>query len=367
MRVRNYFGRKGLLFILFIPLGLFGQELTELTTLNSTINETSGLIYLNEKLITHNDSGGEAALYEIDTLTGDINRKVVISNAQNTDWEDICFDDTYIYIGDFGNNTGSRTDLKIYRLAIADYMSTPNDTVTSETINFTYADQIDFTPTTNASNFDAEALIAFGDKLYIFTKNWKDYQSNVYALSKTPGSYQIEKIDNLTTQGLITGASYNASTSTLLLTGYLFSAFVIEIHSFTDDQFSGGIIDKYSIQPEGSFQIESITPLNDKAYYLSSEENSSGASKLYRLNSKNYLSVSDPNTLSAELLYPNPATNQLRIRSSKISRVEFFDYRGSLVKTTDKNEIDISELESGVYILKVWDDGIVKYSRFIKQ
>ncbi|MBN1651957.1 MAG: T9SS type A sorting domain-containing protein [Bacteroidales bacterium] len=354
MSGRKIIKRLGL--ILLFPMGLFGQDLTELTTLNSTINETSGLIYLNEKLITHNDSGGEAALYEIDTLTGAINRKVVIENAQNSDWEDICFDDTYIYIGDFGNNSGARTDLKIYRIAISDYMSTTNDTVSSETIQFSYADQVDYTPTSNASNFDAEALISFEDKLYIFTKNWNDYQSNVYALSKTPGTYQIDKTGHLTTQGLITGATFNTTTNTLLLSGYLFSAFVIEIHSFTNDQFSSGTMDKYAIQPTGSFQIESITPLNEKQYYLSSEENSSGASKLYRLKSKNYLAVSDPNPFSAELVYPNPATNQIRINSSGLIRVDFFDFRGARVKTANSHEIDLSDLEAGVYMLKIWKD-----------
>ena len=93
-------------FMLALPILTCSQQITEITQLHNSIKETSGLIFLDQKLITHNDSGGEPALYEIDTVSGNITRKVFISNAGNTDWEDICNDSTYIYIGDFGNKIG---------------------------------------------------------------------------------------------------------------------------------------------------------------------------------------------------------------------------------------------------------------------
>ncbi len=80
------------------------------------IAETSGLVFFDNRLITHNDSGGMNALYEINTGTGNISRTVTIQNATNVDWEDICTDNDYIYIGDFGNNNGNRTNLKIYKV-----------------------------------------------------------------------------------------------------------------------------------------------------------------------------------------------------------------------------------------------------------
>ncbi len=90
-------------------------------------------------MITHNDSGGEPKLYEVDTLTGNVTREVLIQNATNKDWEDICHDETYIYIGDFGNNNNYRTDLKIYRITIEDYLN--RDTVEADVIAFNYQDQ----------------------------------------------------------------------------------------------------------------------------------------------------------------------------------------------------------------------------------
>jgi len=74
--------------------------------LPSNIVESSGAIIFNNRLITHNDSGGENKLFEVDLTTQQVARTVTISNATNIDWEDITQDDTFIYIGDFGNNNG---------------------------------------------------------------------------------------------------------------------------------------------------------------------------------------------------------------------------------------------------------------------
>jgi hypothetical protein len=68
--------------------------------------------FYNNNIITHNDSGGQANLYEINASTGAVLRTVAITNATNVDWEDIAQDALYIYIGDIGNNFGNRTDLK---------------------------------------------------------------------------------------------------------------------------------------------------------------------------------------------------------------------------------------------------------------
>jgi hypothetical protein len=71
--------------------------------------------FCNNNIITHNDSGGQANLYEINASTGAL-RTVAITNATNVDWE-YAQDASYIYIGDIGNNFGNRTDLKIYKIS----------------------------------------------------------------------------------------------------------------------------------------------------------------------------------------------------------------------------------------------------------
>ena len=342
-----------ILFLLcfFSPL-THGQQITLVTTLQDSIQEASGLIYLSGKLITHNDSGGEPILYELDSISGDVTRSVIIENATNVDWEDICSDSTYIYIADFGNNNGARTDLKIYRLLISDYLMTPNDTVTADIITFSYADQIDFNPSQFSTNFDAEAIISFNDSLFIFTKNWGDNWTNIYALPKTPGTYQIAKVDSIDVQGLITGGTYDELTNTVLLSGYTFTdPFVVEITGFSSNNFSNGTINRYLLDPPlgSSIQIEGITLFQNNQYYLTSEVNFNGTSSLYRLD--NYTLKIETINPNKALIFPNPASDFIQLKGVGFSVVEIYNVLGVLKKTSDIQLISISDLTKGTYLL----------------
>ena len=341
-----------LLFLTILPSLCFGQQLTLVTTLQDSIEETSGLINLDGRLITHNDSGGQPILYELDSVSGNVTRSVTIKNATNTDWEDICHDSSYIYIGDFGNNSGSRTDLKIYRLLISDYLMTPNDTVTVDIINFSYLDQTDFNPRLFSTNFDAESIISYNDSLFIFTKNWGNNWTNIYVLPKTPGTYQIEKIDSIDVQGLITGGIYDQIANTILLTGYTFTdPFIAEISGFTSNYFSNGTINRYLLNTPGgsSIQIEGITSFEANQYYLTAEINASETPALYRLNqSPLNINIIDP---KAARIYPNPTSDYIQLRGIYFSIVEIYDALGVLRKTSDSQSIWISDLTKGTYFL----------------
>src|SRR5262245_58181650 len=74
------------------------QAATLKGALPASIRETSGLVFWNGMLWTHNDDG-DTALYAIDTTDGHILRRVPIKGVVNNDWEDITQDDDYIYIG----------------------------------------------------------------------------------------------------------------------------------------------------------------------------------------------------------------------------------------------------------------------------
>ena len=104
----------------------------------------SGLIWVIE------DSGNKARLIGLN-ISGKPARTIKIKNAKNHDWEDLTSDkEGNIYIGDFGNNNGTRTDLKVYRIAITDYFA--SDSVTADVINFSYSTQTDFTPSPLATS-----------------------------------------------------------------------------------------------------------------------------------------------------------------------------------------------------------------------
>lgn len=337
--------------VVIIPMVVSGQQVIVLTTLQDSIRETSGLIYLNQKFITHNDSEGRPALYELDSITGNVTRTVAVSNATNIDWEDIDCDSTYLYIGDFGND-GSRRDLKIYRLPISGYLTTDNDTVMADTIHFSYSDQTDFTPAAFSTNFDAEALISYNDSLYIFTKNWGDSWTNIYALPKTPGTYQASRVDSIYAQGLVTGATFNPASQKILLVGYtLVSPFIIEISNFTSNEFSNGTIKRYVIPPptDFSFQMEGITFLNENQYYITAEKFGNLKSGLYRLDA-DYISGLESEKEMADLIYPNPASDVIHVKHEDLSTVEIYDLQGVLQKSSSGEYIYIADLGKGMYI-----------------
>ncbi len=247
----------------------FAQEsVVELGMLPPEVSETSGLIFYNGRLITHNDSGGAASLFEIDTMTREIVRTVSLSNVINTDWEAISQDENYIYIGDFGNNLGTRRNLAVHRLAKSDYLE--SDTVTAETILFSYEDQTDFTDTGN-SDWDAEAFFVLDDELIILTKQWKSQGSVAYALPKIPGNYTATRRGAIETIGLVTDADYDAATGNLTLLGY--SSFLMPFAKFftldSADIFSPTVINvPLGI---GLAQVEGVTNDGMGNYFFSSE------------------------------------------------------------------------------------------------
>lgn len=328
------------------------QEITRLTALSDAVSETSGMIFLSGRLITHNDSGGEPALYEIDTVSGAVLRKVVVRNARNIDWEDICHDDAFIYIGDIGNNDGSRRDLSVYRLSIADYLGAADDTVTVDTIRLRYADQTDFTPRPQATNFDAESLIAYGDSLYLFTKNWGDFRSAVYPVPKVPGDYTVVRTGEIEAQGLVTGADYNPWSHTIVLVGYTaLSTFVVEIREFTAPFLSQGLIERHPLPLPGALQAESIAAVAPFQYYLSTEGSPLAGPSLYRLGLEALVSsTASPETLKCKL-FPNPASQMLWIEGAGWDLAEFYDVQGKRQKVTTGSPVVVSDLRPGFYLV----------------
>lgn len=344
--------------LVFLPVSIFAQNLELLTPLASTIKESSGLLYLNGKLITHNDSGGEPRLYEIDSLTGNVLRTVTILNATNKDWEDITHDDTYIYIGDFGNNNGVRTDLKVYRILQSDYFESDNDQATAEVITFNYSDQTDFTSSTFSTNYDAEAFISFQDSLYIFTKNWGDHRTNVYPLSKQPGNYALSRTDSMDAQGMITGADLNENTGILILSGYtLLSPFAIIMSSFPAGKFLQGTIVHLDLQaPSGySHQIEGVSEINQSLFYFTSEGGIFGESGLFKLN-LNLTGIYIPKKEEFSVS-PNPAKDFFTVNTSEKIKLKLFNSAGELVQVEDSNTMNVSSLSRGTYLLEIRGSG----------
>jgi hypothetical protein len=337
------------------------NNVSEVFALPLSLSESSGILYFNNKLITHNDSGGNNVLYEVDLTTGLVTRTVTILNATNEDWEDITQDDTSIYIGDFGNNvSGNRTDLKIYKISKSAYLST--DTVTAETISFNYSDQTDFTAAAvNSTEWDAEALVSFdASNLIVFTKNWVYGITKAYLVSKTPGTYSINPLATaLTSNGLITGGTYNPLSGKLFLVGYnsILQPFVWESYNFTGNDVFSGTNTKTNLSTLSFEQTEAITFLDENSYYVTSETFNQGISDYAKLIS---FSTNDM-ALSARLnlnqnqleLYPNPVEDYLHIKCNEIASVQIFDTKQVKLYEGNNFLINMSALSTGMYFVNV--------------
>ena len=275
-----------------------------LSTLPGVISETSGLMFWNGLLWTHNDSGGSSDLFALDPdETETVLRKVRIKNASNADWEDITRDEAFAYIGDFGNNNGTRTDLRIYKVNLDEL---EGDTATAEAIFFNYPDQTDFSSRPQNHNFDAEAMVVMDDSLYIFTKNWGDMQSGIYVLPKEPGTYAAQRRGTIEANGLITGGSYDEGTQKLALCGhnFLLMPFVLEIDGNPEGLVVEGMMNRSEpVLPAGiSRQIEAIFHL-DGGFRLTSEASFTGSAALMRFNPLS-LSAENSTMLKENFLYP---------------------------------------------------------------
>lgn len=244
-------------------------------SLPSKINETSGLQYHNNYLYTFNDSGGKPEVYVLNPETGEIIKTYKLINASNIDWEDIAIDGNTLYLGDFGNNNGSRKNQKIYYFELNENNHSKKEEVEAKAISFKFEDQTDFEYREKHSTpFDCEAMVFYQENLHIFTKDWKNNQTSHYLIRlKNKDTTRIaEKIESFDSQGLITGADiYN---NELYFIGYTRNgySFMWKSTSFKDGKFFNGKAQKtfLGLVPAIS-QTEGITVSQDKIYICGEE------------------------------------------------------------------------------------------------
>ncbi|MFC3880807.1 hypothetical protein ACFOSV_11495 [Algoriphagus namhaensis] len=259
------------------PLSLNTRPLAKLP---ASQNENSGLAISQGRVFSINDGGNNAEIYELNPETGDVIKTIRVINATNTDWEDLAQSETHLFIGDFGNNTGNRTDLNILKIRWTDLLSLSE--VEAEKIHFSYEDQIDFSGSNPNHNFDCEGFIYFNGELSLFTKNRGDLRSNHYILPSETGTHVAVKVNGLDVNGLVSAADYDEESQTLVLLGYKLSGissqcFVWYIRDFQVGDFFGGVARRLDIgSPLSLGQTEGISFLGTRNLLISSERLSSG-------------------------------------------------------------------------------------------
>ncbi|MCP4438013.1 MAG: hypothetical protein GY810_03640 [Aureispira sp.] len=296
------------------------QTLETLTNIPLDVEENSGMLLSSPNSIwLHNDSGDSAKLYQIDTL-GNLLRTVLVTNAINVDWEDITQDQQgNVYIGDFGNNSNNRQNLKIYKITHPD--SIVGNTTTAEVIHYTYPDQTGFPPPDAQKHFDMEAMFFLNDSLYLFSKNRTDpYDSytKLYQIPADTGVYVATLLDSFDTQqagGF--GAIFSITAAAISPNGQrvaLLNASTVWLFSnFKGHDFFNGQLQIFAL---GSIsQKEALAFAANEVLYISDEKSVLGTCRLYRFDLQNVLTYTQKleNTATGINIYPNPTRSHLNV------------------------------------------------------
>ncbi|MCB9191950.1 MAG: T9SS type A sorting domain-containing protein [Flavobacteriales bacterium] len=347
------------LLTLLTSIGLLGHGQTlvvsELCNLPAEVLETSGLENGPDGCFwTHNDSGNPSTLYCVDT-TGTVQRTVEVIGDPNTDWEELAKDDAgNLYIGNFGNNSLVRTDLRIVKIPSIDTCTSV--AYVSDTIQFSYPDQHDFPPIGSYGNFDMEAMVWLNDTLHLFSKDRSDPSTGYckhYKLPAVGGTYQAQLVDSLFTGGIsfvfsVTGADISADNTQLVL---LNSDRLWLCRNFTGSNFFGGTVAELSL---GIFSQKEGVCFRNGFIYITDEESFGLGGKIYRLHPDVFVSVQEAE-LEANVVYDDAYRFQSITFQESVSW-QLLDLNGQLLQegTADQElKRSVFERGSGVYVLRM--------------
>ncbi len=334
----------------------------------SNIPEASGLDFTGgSSYWTHNDGYGDNNLYKISSLAT-LSRTVTVTGVTNMDWEEITHDAarTYMFIGDFGNNSHGRTDLKIQRIQYPS--SVAGSTVAASTIRFSYPDQRRFPSTW--LNFDAESFFHRNGKLYIFTKGdgSATAYTKLYTVPDVPGTYVATLVDSFAVYGRITSADISPDGSSVVLISntkiYLF-------RDFSGTNVFNGHCTKISI--DGSYtQKEGVSFCSNTKICIVDEDNGSG-NYLYSVDLSSYIiaprlaaeAISEELPSMEMFAYPNPA-NSFTILKSDIElanvKIVITDLSGKIVKefslqnSGKEFRLETDDMAIGLYAIMIFAD-----------
>jgi WD40 repeat protein len=177
-------------------------QLKNLYLLPKKLKEVSGITYFPESnlVYTVEDSGNANKMYALNS-EGKLEKVITISNATNSDWEDITKDKKgNIYIGDFGNNDNERKDLCIYKVAKNELDK--ENAVAAYKIFFSYPEQTEFPPKKKEMFYDVEGFFEYQNYFYLFTKNRSkgfDGTAFIYKILNASGTQKATKIGEFKT------------------------------------------------------------------------------------------------------------------------------------------------------------------------
>ena len=260
-----------LIILLFISGHLKAQGINTLKvdsqlSISLLLGEISGMSFHEDDVYALNDGGNGSYIFKLDIKTGELKEKFRFFNIKNKDWEELSIYNGNLYIGDLGNNSGTRRDLAIHRIKI-DSLSESKPPVFTTWIE--YLMQKEYKRAIHNHEWDCEAMVVTKDGIYCFSKNWKDLTTRLYRVEEGKNNI-LSPIDSFNAGFLVTGAYYHSQGKSLYLCGYYKNdTYLLHFRNTDNVRFSEDYT-KYII-PELRFtQVESIF-VRGNYVYLASE------------------------------------------------------------------------------------------------
>lgn len=255
-----------------ITTGVNLQAEKYIPEVSDKLNELSGLLIFRNHFWGFNDSGGKNKIYGFNK-SGKIKMEIELNATKNRDWESITQTNNHIFIGDFGNNNGNRDNLCIYKIQKKDIAQKDKQKADVKEIKFSYANQDRFHYFDKTTPYDCEAMVAFDNKLYLFSKNWLDRTTWLYQLPTKKGEYKISATDTFDVKGLVTGADISPNKKMLALVGYEnYRSYIWLFSDFPDDHFFKGQSQTIYLEGIDGAQTEGICFLNNDSILVSCEK-----------------------------------------------------------------------------------------------
>ena len=231
------------------------------------VPESSGLALTGQPgtFYTFGDDGNPPIIFKVDN-TGKLLQTIRLPSAVNHDWESLSRDNSgHYFIADAGNNNSDRRDLNIYRFR-------PGAPDQVGAIHFAYPDQKDFPPKKKARNFDCEASVWYGGRIYLFTKDRGQHEtSKVYTVPDRPGTYRADLVAKLAINGQVTDACLSPNGRRLLLMGRE-EMFLLEGADLPAILRNDSKPRRISLKDAG--QTEGVVFTDDNTLYISTEQGS---------------------------------------------------------------------------------------------
>ena len=171
-------------------------------------------------------------------------------------------------------------------------------------------------------------------------------------------TYVISGANDVSRSGTAVTSGANSSVSRVYNTSALISAFTgTLVFSYLDGELNGIsegelVLELQADDDSWTSYTGSVDETNNKVSYNFNDAVSFKAVTASAAGAT--LTIEDINLAESNIfVYPNPTANRIYIQADNISKAELFDLMGRKVKATNQNQIDLSNISNGSFILKV--------------